>query len=138
MPVRDLFHDAVKNALVKEGWTITHDPFRLDFGFTDAYVDLGAEKILAAEKGLEKIAIEIKSFVGKSELYDFHGALGQFITYRFVLRQAEPERTLFLAVPKDTFETLFHQKLIADLLLESNVKVIVYNSVNEVIVEWIK
>lgn len=26
MPSRDIFHDTVKHALIKEGWTITHDP----------------------------------------------------------------------------------------------------------------
>ena len=43
MPARDMYHDAVRNALVKDGWTITHDPFRLSWGGRDMYVDLGAE-----------------------------------------------------------------------------------------------
>ena len=76
MPARDFFYDAVKNALIKDGWMITHDPLKLNFGFTTAFVDLGAEKLLAAEKGSEKIAVEIKSFAGSSELYEFHTALG--------------------------------------------------------------
>lgn len=50
MPERDFFHDAVKSALVKEGWTITNDPLFIEFGGIDLYVDLGAEKVLAAEK----------------------------------------------------------------------------------------
>lgn len=90
MSKRDLFHDAVKNALIKDGWTITHDLFKLSYGFTTAFVDLAAEKLLAAEKGNEKIAVEIKSFVGKSELNEFNAALGQFISYRFVLKRIEP------------------------------------------------
>lgn len=138
MPAKDLFHDAVKNGLVKDGWTITHDPFKLNYGFTTAFVDLAAEKLLAAEKGAEKIAVEVKSFVGKSDLYELHAALGQFISYRFVLKRVEPERILFLAVPQDTFKTLFHQPIIADLLRESELKTVVYNSINEEIVEWIK
>ena len=138
MPAKDLFHDAVKTALVKDGWIITHDPFRLDYGFTDAYVDLGAEKILAAEKDSEKIAVEIKSFVGKSELYEFYAALGQFISYRFALKYNDPDRILYLAVPQDTFATLFHQEMIEGLVRESDIKIIVYNSDEEVIVEWKK
>ncbi len=66
MPVRDIYHDAVRRALIKDGWTITHDPLRLDWGGTDMYVDLGAERLLAAEKGEQRIAIEIKSFIGAS------------------------------------------------------------------------
>ena len=44
MPERDIFHDAVKNALIKEGWTITNDPLFIQFGGVDMYVDLGVEK----------------------------------------------------------------------------------------------
>lgn len=138
MPKRDFFHEAVKNALIKEDWTITDDPFKLDFGFTEAFVDLGAEKLLAAERGKEKIAVEIKSFVGSSELYEFHTALGQFINYKIALKHKEPERLLFLAVPKETFETFFKNDLIAEIVSEHGLRIIVYNSKKEVIEQWIK
>jgi XisH protein len=138
MPKRDLFHDAVKNALVKEGWTITDDPFKLDFGFTNAFVDLGAEKLLAAEKNKEKIAVEIKSFVGSSELYEFHTALGQFLNYQAVLKRDEPERILFLAVPSDTYETFFKHDLIDEIIQIHSLRIIVYNPNKEEIEQWIK
>ena len=138
MPKRDFFHEAVKNALIKEDWTITDDPFKLDFGFTDAFVDLGAEKLLAAEKGKEKIAVEIKSFVGSSELYEFHTALGQFINYKIALKRAESDRVLFLAVPKETYETFFKYDLIDETVNEHGLRIIVYNPKKEVIERWIK
>jgi hypothetical protein len=49
-------------------WTITHDPLTLAFGVHNLYVDLGAERVIAAERAGEQIAVEIKSFVGPSEL----------------------------------------------------------------------
>jgi len=49
MPVRDIHHYNVKKALIKDGWTITHDPLRLSFGGKDMYVDLGAEHGIANE-----------------------------------------------------------------------------------------
>ncbi len=64
MPARDLYHDTVKNALVKDGWTITHDPLTLEVASTRLFVDLGAEQVIGAEKGLRKIAVEIKTFRG--------------------------------------------------------------------------
>ncbi len=67
MPARDMHHNTVKNALVKDGWTITHDPLTLKWGAKDMFVDLGAERLLAAEKAERKIAVEIKSFVGPSD-----------------------------------------------------------------------
>ncbi|PSN15187.1 hypothetical protein C7293_08370 [filamentous cyanobacterium CCT1] len=43
MAAKDLLHDAVKGALEKDGWTITHDPLFISFGGVKMYVDLGAE-----------------------------------------------------------------------------------------------
>lgn len=50
MPAKDKYHHALSRALVKDGWTITDDPLRLVWGERDFYVDLGAERIVAAEK----------------------------------------------------------------------------------------
>ena len=100
MPARDKYHDCVRNALIKDGWTITKDPYTLKWGTKDLFVDLGAERILAAEKGAEKIAVEIKSFTGPSEMADLEQALGQFTLYGAILDEQEPDRKLFLAVPE--------------------------------------
>lgn len=56
----DIFHDAVKKGLEKEGWLITNDLLRIEVGDVEMYVDLGAEQVLAAEKETEKIAVELK------------------------------------------------------------------------------
>ena len=82
MPAHDHFHDAVRHALEKDGWIITHDPLHLRFGMVEYFIDLGAERLLAAEKDGDRIAVEIKSFLGKSALSEFHSALGQYIEYR--------------------------------------------------------
>ena len=78
---KDLFHEAVKIALQKEGWEITHDPYKLKSLGTQIFVDLGAERVLAAQRGKDLIAVEIKSFLGSSYIYDFYEALGQYLTY---------------------------------------------------------
>jgi len=85
VPARDRFHYHVRNALVQDGWTITDDPLRLQWGVKDMFVDLGAERLLAAEKGQRKIAVEVKSFLGLSEMEDLEQAIGQYIVYHDVL-----------------------------------------------------
>jgi XisH protein len=95
---KDVFHEAVKQALQKEHWTITDDPLRFKFGNVNFQVDLGAEQLLAAERAGEKIAVEIKSFLNPSAITDFYAALGQFLSYRLALEFVEPERNLYLAV----------------------------------------
>ncbi len=78
---KDIFHNAVKAALQKDGWTITHDPYSLAVGGVEMYIDLGAEQLLGAERDDTRIAVEIKSFIGTSPISEFHTAHGQFIDY---------------------------------------------------------
>ena len=94
MPAKDLFHQLVRTALEQEGWTITHDPYHIDLGFVDLYIDLGAERLIAAIKDNEKIAIEIKTFLSASTISEFHTAIGQFINYRIALEAEESDRIL--------------------------------------------
>ncbi|WP_445240167.1 element excision factor XisH family protein [Microcoleus vaginatus] len=68
MAAKDKFHNVVKIAIEKDGWTITDDPLFIRAEDVDFYIDLGAEKVLAAEKAGQKIAVEIKSFLGASEV----------------------------------------------------------------------
>lgn len=137
MPARDIYHDSVKNALIKDGWTITHDPLRLSWGGKDMYVDLGAEQLLAAEKAEQQIAVEIKSFVGDSEMDDLEKAIGQYVVYRAVLAERDPNRVLYLAVPKHVLRDIFGEPL-GKLLLKNNLaRVIGFDPQAEVIVEWI-
>jgi len=76
MPTKDLFHEAVKRALIKAGWVITHDPLFLKWGKRKVFIDLGAEQMLGAEREGEKIAVEIKSFASDSIITDLHNAVG--------------------------------------------------------------
>ncbi|MBO1057536.1 MAG: fatty-acid oxidation protein subunit alpha [Dolichospermum sp. JUN01] len=108
MSAKDIFHDAVRKGLEKESWVITDDPLRIRSGRVDMQIDLGAERIIAAEKGEEKIAVEIKSFVSSSNISEFHTALGQFLNYRLALKKQQPDRFLYLAVPQGVYETFFN------------------------------
>ncbi|NEP77909.1 MAG: fatty-acid oxidation protein subunit alpha [Okeania sp. SIO3B3] len=137
MPVRDTFHNAVRHALEKDGWRITHDPLHIDLIDIEVYIDLGAEKILAAERNNEKIAVEIKIFLGSSTISEFHLALGQFINYRFVLGEFEPERQLYLAVPFETYQVFFRRELIKKITQQQQLKFMIYEPTSEVIQQWI-
>lgn len=68
MSARDIFHNLVRLALQKDGWTITHDPLSIDLADGQLQIDLGAERLIAAQKQDEIIAIEIKSFVAPSAI----------------------------------------------------------------------
>ena len=133
---KDLFHDVVKTALVKDGWQITDDPLFLKVGGVDFFIDLGAEKLLAAERDGNKIAVEIKSFINTSSVADFHLAIGQFINYRVALKVADPERKLFLAVPDIAYKTFFQKEFPRMVIQQYELELFIYDIENEVIVLW--
>lgn len=136
MPAKDLYHNAVKNALIKDGWRITHDPLRLKWGIKDMYVDFGAERIFSAEKAGQKIAVEVKSFVGASDLNDLENALGQYLVYRSVITRTEPDRPLYLAIPQAVFKELLSEPLGQIIRADYPVSLIVFSEKNEEIVQW--
>ncbi|MCC3420471.1 MAG: XisH family protein [Microcoleus sp. PH2017_29_MFU_D_A] len=136
MPAKDLYHNVVKNALIKDGWRITHDPLRLKWGIKDMYVDLGAERILSAEKAGQKIAVEVKSFVGASDMNDLENALGQYLVYRSVIARTEPDRKLYLAITQSVFSELLSEPLGQIIRADYQVFLIVFAEKNEEIVQW--
>ena len=136
MPAKDLYHDTVRTALIKDGWTITDDPLILKIGQRSAFVDLGAEKLIAAERDSLKIAIEIKSFLSPSPIKDLENAWGQFFMYARALQRIDPDRRLYLAVSRNTFETLFKEEAGQLLLEEPGFRIIVFEPNIEEIIEW--
>lgn len=133
---RDLFHNVVINALIKDGWQITNDPLFLKVGGVDFFIDLGAEKLIGAERDGQKIAVEIKSFINPSSTADFHLAIGQFINYRVALKVAEPDRRLILAIPDTAYNTFFQKNFPQMVIEEYQLYLLVYDLEKEAIVLW--
>ena len=137
MPAKDIYHDQIKNALIKDDWTITHDPYVVQYGRRDLFIDLGAKKLIAATQGDLKIAVEVKSFISPSAMADLQKALGQYTLYLDVLTRLEPERILYLAIRQDTFIEIF-QDPIGEMLLENKrLKLLVFDEIKEEIQQWI-
>lgn len=133
---RDIDHQIVKKLLIADGWVITHDPYILEGLNPDWEIDLGAERMIAAEKAQEKIAIEVKGFRDTSFAYEFHGAVGQYIHYRIGLETIEPDRVLILAVPVEVYETHFSRQGIRLSVERNNIKLLVYNPLSQKIEKW--
>jgi XisH protein len=131
---RDKHHTVVRTALEKAGWTITDDPFLMRIGETDLQIDLGAERVIGAERGTEKIAVEIKVFGQVSLVQAFHNAVGQYLNYRVNLEEYFPDRELFLAVPQDVFAGFFQTELAKRSITRLEIKLLVFEPETEVIV----
>jgi XisH protein len=133
---RDIYHNTVKSALQKDGWTITHDPFPLKIGKKRLSIDLGAERLIAAENQSSKIVVEVKSFVGQSDVKDLEQALGQYILYQQIIGESGIDRVLYLAVSETTFKGIFSVEIGQVLLKNGIVRLIVFDDEKEEITRW--
>ncbi|MBI1830643.1 MAG: XisH family protein [Planctomycetes bacterium] len=137
MPARDKYHDQFRAALIKDGWRITDDPLHLRYGGQSMFVDLGAEEFIAAEKGGRKIAVEIKSFLGLSEIADLEVAIGQFVLYRHVMKATNVQKELYVAVTEEAYIKVFEEPVGQLLIRCENLRVIVFDPHKEEIRRWI-
>ena len=138
MPTRDIIHDAVKNALIKDGWRITADPYVIAYEDVTLFADLGAERPLAAERAGRKIVVEVKSFLSPSPIYDLKMALGQYELYRGYLEVNEPDRELFLAVSDTVYEDFFQRPAIQLIVARFALALLAVNLDTQEIVRWTK
>lgn len=106
----------MRSALEKDGWTITNEPLFLQPSQeVTLKVDLAAEKLISAQKGNQKIAVEVNSFVSLSAISEFHTAVGQFLNYQIALEKLEPERILYLAIPTDIYQYFFTDSFVQEV-----------------------
>ncbi len=139
MPARDIYHEAVKVALIRDGWTITAEDYTIPVGLQRVYIDLQAERdLITAYQGSAKIAIEVKSFIGQSTVKDLRDAVGQYTMYRSVLRRLDPERVPYLAIDRETAQTIFVEPLAEYLITDEQVLLLIVDIETERIVEWRK
>ncbi len=101
-------------------------------------IDLGAERLLAAQRDSEKIAVEVKSFTNPSAISEFHTAVGQYLNYRRALRSQEPTRILYLAVPVQTYDEFFRLRFVEEGVKEYQIYLVVYDVEDRRITQWIK
>ena len=135
---KDKHHEAVRLALEKEGWLVTDDPLSFNIGDASFRIDLGAENCLGAERGTERIAVEIKTFLQPSPMHAFHEAAGQYDNYLIALQMSDPTRMLFLAIPERIYDTFFQREFIKKVVEIKKIRLIVYEPTEELIISWIK
>ena len=137
MPARNIYHDAVVQALTADGWTITHDPLTLSFGGKDLFIDLGAEQVaLAAEREGRRIAVEIQRFLSPSPVRSLQEAVGQYDIYRLVLAETEPERVAYLAVPRRVYEGLLTEQFGQFVVTGLQLKLLVFDEQQRRVIRW--
>jgi len=133
---KDKYHDLVRELLEDEGWTVTDDPLIIKTELAKIQIDLAAEKLIGAEKDGQRIAVEIKSFIGHSKLNDLYSALGKFILYFPALKRAEPDRVLYLALPEHAYDYFYQDSISGEIVERNDIKFILYDTDLKKITAW--
>ena len=147
MPQRDTIHYIVKQALTKDGWKITNDPYVISYGERFLFVDLGLIKsnsldqmegrFIGAERENIRIAIEIKEFQGRSVIADLEQALGQYVLYRLLLNKVDPGREIYLAVTDITYDEIFSEPIGQVVISDLPLKLIIVDVEKAEVTKWI-
>ncbi|MCT7985462.1 XisH family protein [Laspinema sp. A4] len=147
MPTRDTIHNSVKQALIKEGWQITDDPYIISYGERFLFVDLAATELsineavtgqfIGAEQKNQRIAIEIKAFRNPSAIADLEQAIGQYILYRLLLQEVEPDRIIYLAIPEITYLDIFRETMGELVISKLSLKSIIVDIQEAEVKQWI-
>ena len=115
MPAKDLYHNAVRSARVKDDWEILTEDYSLEYGGDRLYIDIAAEKSILAEKQNRKILVEVKSFLGRSFFNELDKAIGQYILDRDVLVEQQSDFELYLAVSQGIYKSSFCIGIVCDI-----------------------
>jgi hypothetical protein len=137
MPRKDQIHEAVKNALVKDGWTITADPYVITYRRSQLYADLCAEREQEGE-AKRVIVVEIKSFRGASALNEFHTALGQYIAYRDLLAELGQPFQVYLAMAREAYRAVFGLDAVQAIARREGLLLLIVDAREQEVVEWIE
>ncbi|HXF62939.1 MAG TPA: XisH family protein [Caldilineaceae bacterium] len=141
MPQRDTTHHIVRQALIRDGWEITDDPFVISFGERFLFLDLGASiaegHLIGAQRSNRRIAVEVKEFRNRSPIADLEHTIGQYVLYKLLLREVDPERTLYLAITDQVYSGIF-QEPIGELVISTlPLQLLIVDTEVEEVRQWI-
>lgn len=137
MPRKDAIHEAVRNALLKDGWTITDDPYHIQYEEVSVFADLRVERSEVQGLIRRALVIEIKGFSGLSPMHQLEEALGQYQIYRSYLRDTAPEERVYLAVDSETYDTLFVRRAFRRIVEDYQMSLLVVDMEEEEVARWI-
>jgi hypothetical protein len=136
MPAKDKIHNAVKNALIKEGWTITADPYTIQYDGQILFADMAAERPIAAKLSGRTIVVEAKTFISHSFIKDLEKAVGQYLIYLALLELTVPERQLYLAISDWTYQNFCQRKAVSIIIKRYQIALLIIDINTEEILEW--
>ena len=133
----DKIHQPVKNALIKDGWTITAEPYSIAIEEDYLFADMSAERA-TVDNRVQMIVVEVKTFGERSLIHALEEALGQYRIYRQYLAEALPDCKVYLAVSEQAYDLLEKRPTFRFLMRRKEFALIVVDIDKEEIKQWIE
>lgn len=138
MPAIDRCEPEIVQALEKDGWLVTHQPFAIRINKTRGGYIFADIRLHKPQTGQSAIVVEVKCFESKRTFLDeFYHAVGQYIVYRNALILNDISSPVYLAIPFSIFQSIFQQALIKSVLSDIQINLVVINLEKEEIIQWI-
>jgi XisH protein len=138
MPAKDTIHDPVKRSLQTAGWQVTDDPYVISYGERFLFIDLGAQgHFIGAARDNQRIAVEIKALRGRSVIAELEQAIGQYVLYKLLLAQVDPDRILYLAITEKIYDEIFQEPIGKLVLRELPLNLLIIDIEQCEIKQWI-
>jgi XisH protein len=138
MPAKDAIHDPVKRSLQTAGWQVTDDPYVISYGERFLFIDLGAQgHFIGATRDNQRIAVEIKALRGRSVIAELEQAIGQYVLYKLLLAQVDPDRILYLAITEKIYDEIFQEPIGKLVLRELPLNLLIIDIEQCEIKQWI-
>lgn len=132
MPAKDIYHDAVVNALQKADWNINDEQVALDIGVRRLWLDL---QVSSSDNTR---LIEVKSFIySGSDIAYLMSAIGQYTLYQSILRRLTINYDLYLAVPVAAYQTLLQEPVGQSVIEYTSLNLLVYHPKEEMVEQWV-
>ncbi len=134
MPAKDRHHDAVKRALIKDGWSVTAEQVKLSFGDRYLWIDMQAEKqdqqriILVEVKELDDVSSPVEALAS---------AVGKYLLYRLGITYTPQNIPLFLAVSEASYVGILSTIMGQSVLAQTQISLLIFDPEQEIIVKWI-
>jgi hypothetical protein len=132
LPAKDSYHDTVKHALLKDGWTIDAEQVTFILANRQCIIDIQASKSAQGEI----VLVEVKGFE-RSPVEQLAIAICKLQIYRFVLSELGQDIPLWLAVPLLAYHGILTEQMGLAMREQSDIDLLVFSPEREEIIQWI-
>jgi hypothetical protein len=134
LPAKDKLHDIAKRSLIKYGWIIEAEQYRLILGERNLWIDLRIKHPLTQNV----LLIEIKDLTNtESEVDATAKALGKYLLYQLALEFMSVNIPIAMMIPIKSHTKVIQSIMGQRLLARFGIPIVIFNPEKEEVEQWL-